>query len=517
MNKRFATLLWPLASSLRPYAVPSQCSQRPNFLYNPSMQPKNLLYIISDEHRRDGLGCYGHPHIKTPHLDKLARTSVRFTKAYTPSPTCVPARAALHTGQWVHQLGTWSSAEPYEGQATSWAHRLRDAGHRVASIGKLHFRNSHERNGFTEEIVPLHIMNEEGWTHGLLRDVLPSYERGTTELAEQVGAGESSYTNYDLKVTKHTIDWLKQRAEQPEDKPWVAFVSLVSPHYPLIAPQKFYDMYDVNDIDLPIGYPFDIRADDIHPAMKEWYDFFNYNEKFDEARMREARVAYYGLCSFMDDCVGRILDTLNDVGLRDSTRILYTSDHGETLGDHGQWTKMSMYEGSTGVPMILSDVDGQEGTTCDTAANLIDSYQTILDCVGLPLTEAEQSLPGKSLYDIANGADADRVGFSEHHDGGTRMGHFTVRVGDWKLNYFVGFRPQLFNLADDPQELVDLAESPDHQEIVAMCVAKLREIVDPEEADERAHVDQRRKAAALGGREAILGMAGDFGFTPIEE
>ena len=127
---------------------------------------KNMLYIISDEHSRAALGCYGHPLVKTPNLDRLAAQGVRFTNAYTPSPTCVPARASLATGRWVHQLGTWSSAEPYEGQAPSWGERLRADGHRVTSIGKLHFRDSHERNGFSEELIPMHIVNGTGFCEG---------------------------------------------------------------------------------------------------------------------------------------------------------------------------------------------------------------------------------------------------------------------------------------------------------------------------------------------------------------
>ena len=232
-------------------------------------------------------------------------------------------------------------------------------------------------------------------------------------------------------------------------------------------------------------------------------------------------VAYFGLCSFLDNCVGTVLETLAEVGLADDTRIVYTSDHGELLGDHGQWTKMSMYESSVGIPMIFTDVEGESGTVCETPVNLIDSYQTILDCVGLPLTEQEQNeLPGSSLYDIALGAEPDRVTFSEYHDGGTTRGHFMLRYsdrdGDWKFVYYVGCRPQLFNLANDPQELDDLATDAAYAEVLAMCEIKLREIVDPEAADGRAHEAQRKRVEELGGRDAVLGLIGDFGFTPID-
>lgn len=483
------------------------------------MQPKNLLYIISDEHRRDALGCYGHPHVQTPNLDRLAANGVRFTNAYSPCPMCVPCRASLHTGKWVHQIGTWSSAEPYEGQAQSWAHRLRDAGHRVDSIGKLHFRDSNPRNGFTQEIEPLHIVNGQGWTHGLLRDELPSYDKSAREFAEQVGAGESSYTDYDRRVSESACNWLQQRAESPDDKPWVAFVSLLSPHYPLIAPAEFYNLYNPEELELPIGFPYDIHAGSIHPALREWYDFYTYNDHFDEARTRQAMAAYYGLCTFLDHAIGRILETLDVSGMADDTRIVYTSDHGESLGDHGQWTKMSMLESSVGVPLIVSGADCKANTTCDTPVNLIDSYQTILDCVGLPLNDEERLLPGTSLYDIAAGAEPDRVTFSEYHDGGTTVGHFMLRKRiedcEWKYVYYVGHPCQLFNLTEDPDELDNLGESREHLEIRSQCERELRKILDPEAIDALAHADQQRKVEQLGGRQAVLKTMGDFGYTPI--
>ena len=153
---------------------------------------------------------------------------------------------------------------------------------------------------------------------------------------------------------------------------------------------------------------------------------------------------------------------------------------------------------------------------CKTAVNLIDSYQTILDCVGLPLEEADAALPGSSLYTIAQGAEPDRVTFSEYHDGGTTFAHYMLRHGDWKLNYFVGHRPQLFNLADDPEELNDLGGSADHAHIRQECERLLRQIVDPEATNERALADQQRKVAEFGGRDAVLQSIGDFGYTPIK-
>src|SRR5271155_5335077 len=126
------------------------------------MRPTNLVFMLSDEHQRDVTGCYGNNVVRTPNIDELASRGTRFASAYTPCPICVPARAALATGRWVHQTGSWDNAFPYHGELPSWHRRLRDAGHKVASIGKLHFRGALDDNGFSEEVLPLHVLDGFG-------------------------------------------------------------------------------------------------------------------------------------------------------------------------------------------------------------------------------------------------------------------------------------------------------------------------------------------------------------------
>ena len=139
----------------------------------------NFLLLCSDEHARSALGCYGHPIVQTPNLDRLAARGTRFTRAYTPSPICISARASLATGLPVFEHRCWSSAEPYHGQVESWMHRLRAQGHQVDSIGKLHFRSGEDDNGFGQEILPMYLANEgRGWPQGLVRRPLAGLSRG---------------------------------------------------------------------------------------------------------------------------------------------------------------------------------------------------------------------------------------------------------------------------------------------------------------------------------------------------
>ncbi len=466
----------------------------------------NFLVIISDEHRLDAMGVAAHPLVKTPNLDALAAHGTCFTNAYTPSPMCVPARAALATGDYVHRTGYWDSATPYDGSQESWMHRLGAAGIDVTSIGKLHFRSGEDDNGFGQEILPMHVLNGIGWPVGLLRENPPDYD-SAAELARDVSEGESSYTAYDRAITEAAQTWLGDPARR--DGPWAAFVSLVSPHYPLTAPKEFLQMYDPALVDMPIAYAPAERP--VHPEARNVARFFNYDQYFDEASLRAARAAYYALTSFMDACVGGILNALDASGQAEDTVVLYTSDHGEMLGDHGFWTKQVMYEASAGVPMILAGPGVPRGRKVGTATSLLDIAATSCEVMGL---EEPRALPGRSLRRIAAaGDDPDRTILSEYHDGGSTTGTFMLRWDRWKYVYYVGMTPQLFDLAADPDELTDLAETPGASGILAEGERRLRTICDPEEVNARCFADQRRRIAALGGEDACR-AAPVFNHTP---
>ena len=289
---------------------------------------------------------------------------------------------------------------------------------------------------------------------------------------------------------------------------------------PCWLPNRFFKLYDPDEIELPDTFHPEAWPTD-HPFMKQFYEFYNYADHFDEKQAKLAIASYYGLCSFLDDNIGQVLATLEACGLAENTRIVYTSDHGDLMGDHGQWTKMCMYEGSAGIPFILSGAGVPENHVVNTAVNLIDSYPTILDCVGIQHNEEDKALPGQSLFDIIAEEPTERVTFCEMHDGLT-SGFFMLRtspqsaLGDWKFVYYPGYPPQLFNLAEDPQERHDLGQVAETAVIRQQLEAKLRQIVDPDATDAQAKKDQTTLLAALGGKEAILTKSNtDFGYTPI--
>ena len=467
-------------------------------------RPPNFLVIISDEHRKDALGCAGHPLVHTPHLDRLAACGTRFTNAYTSSPMCVPTRAALACGDHVHRGGFWDSATPYDGSATTWMHRVRDAGHEMVSIGKLHFRSGEDDNGFSEEILPMHVVGGVGWMAALLREDPPAYD-AAAELAADSGPGSSSYTDYDLAITAAATEWIAARRNA--EQPWAAFVSLVSPHFPLRAPQEFYDLYADADFDLePQQLPD-------HPEIRNLAGFFNYERHFTAETRHAAMAGYFGLTSFLDDCVGEILATLEESGQAEDTVILYLSDHGELLGDKGMWTKQVMYEASAGIPMILAGPGVPDGTVRNTAASIVDVAATALDVM---LDTSDNSTPGLSLRQLAQDPDdADRTVLCEYHDGGSTTGAFMVRWGDWKYVCYPGMPPQLFNLAEDPSEDHDLGSDVSQRAASARAEGayRLAAICDADTVNRQCFADQAARIEALGGID-VCRNAHLFNHTP---
>ncbi len=474
------------------------------------MKAQNLLFILSDEHRRDITGCHGNGLVKTPHLDALAARGVRFDNAYCNCPICVPSRASLATGRYVHDVRCWDNAHPYDGAVRGWGHQLIEAGHDVAAVGKLHYRTVDDQTGFSEEINTLHVVDGVGDLLGMLRHELPE-RPNVRKLAEDAGRGESTYTRYDRSIVDGAKAWLEARASHPSDQPWLLFVGFVLPHFPLVAPPEFFDLYPLDQVPLPRFLGPDERP--THPVLQALRSCMNYEDYFDEERIRTAIAAYYGMVSFLDFNIGQLLRVLDDTGLAADTRVIYTSDHGDNLGNRGFWGKSLMYEEAVGVPLIMAGDDVPVGKAVATPVSLVDLHPTFIEALGEQPTVEERALPGRSLLELARREDPERVVFSEYHAVGATAGMYMVRKGRWKYVHYVGHRPQLFDLEADPHEGTDLGESSAHAAVRAELEAELREIVDPDAVNGQAFADQEAKIKAHGG-EAAIKARGDFGYTP---
>lgn len=475
-------------------------------------EPTNVLVLMADQHSRAALGCYGNTVVQTPNLDALAAGGTRFTAAYTPSPVCVPARASFVTGRYVHQLECWDNQRPYTGtQAPSWGERLTEQGHHVTTIGKLHYSEATLERAFPDQRLPMYVV--PGAAIGHLRGDMPVRVDSRAHV-EAAGEGESDYTRYDAAVADAATTWLRDEAPR-HDAPWALFVSLTTPHFPLRVPARYLARYPPEEMSLPVEWHVDDWPR--HPALEANRRLQDQQRPFTEAQIRQAIATYYGLVTFMDEQMGRVLNALADTGLDGSTRIIYTSDHGEALGEHGLWWKSNMYEGASGVPLVIAGPGAPSGGVCDTPASLVDVYPTVVDSVGAQRTEEDASLPGRSLWDIATAPnDLDRVAFSEYHDAFSETGVFLLRYRTFKYVYYVGADPQLFDLEADPHETTDLAGDPALQDVRALLHRRLLEIVDPDDVDRRARADQRARVEQAGG---IAAVAGTFKhtYTPAPE
>jgi choline-sulfatase len=444
-------------------------------------------------------------------LDQLAARGTRFTSAYTTSPICVPARAGFATGRYPHEIGYWDNADAYDGGVPSWHHVLREAGHRVVSIGKLHFRGlPGDDHGFSEEIVPMHVVDGIGDVKGLIRDDIPR-RKGHDKLAKQCGPGETPYTRYDREVAARARGWLHEQARRRSDKPWALFVSFVCPHFPLVAPHEFYQRHPLDRIALPKQYAANERPS--HPYLRDYDACMAYDLGFDGdlANVRRAIAGYLGLVSFTDHNVGQVLRALEEEGLADDTRVVYTSDHGDNLGARGLWGKSTMYEESVGVPLILAGPDIAADMRCNTPTSHVDLLPFFLECVGAG--PARNGGHGVSPLALAEGEFANRAVLSEYHAIGSTGGITMLRRGRWKYVHCVRYRPQLFDLENDPEELVDLATDPSHHQQRVQLEAELRRFCDPDEVDRRAHARQAELLQRFGGRDAALAR-GDLNYTP---
>lgn len=474
------------------------------------MTQQNFLVIMSDEHQARAMGCAGHPFVQTPNLDALAARGIRFTDAYTPSPICVPARAAFATGRHVHQNRLWDNAMPYTGTPRGWGHALQKADIPVESIGKLHYRHDEDPAGFDTEHIAMQVAGGVGMVWASIRQEEERLKMPGRMLGDYIGPGTSSYTDYDAAVVERTVRWFHERALLEDARPWCLYVGLVAPHFPFVVPEAYLGLYPADrlpEVKLhpKTGY---VR----HPWVEKQNAMADSESKFrDEAERLCAMSAYYGLTTWMDHNVGRILAGLEAAGFGDDTLIVYTSDHGDNVGARGLWGKSNLYQESVSIPMIMAG-PGVAPATCDTPVSLLDLSASIpahfgqaFDCAGDPLQRIAHQP-----------ADLERPILSQYHAVGAVSGAFMLRKGRWKLNWYVDFPPELFDLQSDPEELSDLAPDPAFGDMLRLMEEELRRLVDVDAANEQAFADQAAMVEGYGGREKAMKLGAPAATPPPE-
>ncbi len=454
-----------------------------------SQSPRpNLLYIHSDQHSPYVAGCYGDSLVETPHLDALAERGVVFDNTYCPSPICVPSRMSMLSGRYPCDNQVWTNSHILDSGIPTFAHAMGAGGYRPVLIGRMHSVGPDQLHGYAERLVGDHGPNQpggQGVDHGQLAGTAGP---GRVSLRLS-GHGQSAYQVHDEDVTAATVDYFNRlgvakRAGQTAE-PFSVSVGFMLPHQPFVARLQDYRYYYENIAPPQTPEPF---GDHLHPHIKQWRQACEI-EEVSEEETRRARAAYWALVHRLDALIGQIIAALRENDLEQNTLILYTSDHGEQVGEHGLWWKQTFYEDSVKVPAILAWPGHlPAGTRCDRVISSLDLNATMLDALGcpaLPHSRGRSVLP--LLADPQNAA-WDDVAFSEFcQDAAGAGGPFAeagifqrmIRRGRWKLNYYHGQPCQLFDLRADPRERCDLAADPAHQETLNALKAEVLAGWDP--------------------------------------
>ncbi|MDE2721842.1 MAG: sulfatase-like hydrolase/transferase, partial [Gemmatimonadota bacterium] len=402
------------------------------------------------------------------------------------------------------------NAMPYDGSIKGWGHALQDKGVTVESIGKLHYRAEEDPAGFDVEHIPMMVANGVGMVWASIRKEDERIVGPKRMLGDYIGPGNSKYTDYDEAVVERTKDWIKDHAN--DDKPWCLFVGLVAPHFPLVVPQEYFDLYPSEIMPSVKLHPKDGYKR--HPWIEKQNAFMDSESRFsDQSERLAAMSAYFGLCTWLDHNVGQILESLDQADLTKATTVVYTSDHGDNVGARGLWGKSNMYQESVAIPMVMAGPGIPIGV-CETPVSLLDLSVTIAKHFDTDIQSAEGMADLTSI--LKQPEDKGRVVFSEYHAAGAVSGAFMLRKGQWKLIHYIGFEDELFDLENDPEELVNCATVPECATILEDLHAELRKICDPVATDTLAFADQTALIESYGGRKAALKL-GALGATPPPE
>ncbi len=428
-------------------------------------QRPNLLYFHSDQHNPYVTGCYGDELVQTPNLDKLAAEGVLFENVYCPSPICVPSRMSMLSGRYPYENKVWTNSHILDSAIPTFAHAMGATDYNPVLIGRMHALGPDQLHGYVERLVGDHGPNHPGGggvDHGEL-----SGTAGPARISlEKSGAGQSAYQVHDEDVTAATVDYLNRLGVQKRagilDRPFSISVGFMLPHQPFVARKEDYELYEGRMSMPKIDEPF---SNTLHPYFQWWREKCGITEVTSDEILR-ARTAYWGLVTRMDLMIGQILNALAENGLDQNTVILYSSDHGEQLGEHGLWWKQTFYEHSVKVPAILSWRGKLPGNVrCERVISSLDLNATMLDAIDAPPLPNSR---GRSVLPLFRDENIDwkDLAYSEYcTDDGCY--HRMVRCDEWKLNYYHGQPTQLFNLREDPNELQDRSNDQNCKGILA--------------------------------------------------
>jgi choline-sulfatase len=412
---------------------------------------RNILFVLTDMQRADTIGALGNETIQTPHLDRLVREGTAFTRCYTPSPVCIPARCSLHYGLYPQRTGLFVNGRMMEDNGASLAAGLSRAGYHTAAVGKCHFTpDPLARRGFDQRITQEEIVSD--YSRDDYRSWLVDHDLDPVEAHGERGPMYYIPQPSRFRGPAHPTEWIADRsmevidAAEKEGKPWCVMSSFIHPHPPFTPPPPWTKLYDPRTMPqphLPDGYESLLTHINRTQNRYKWRD-----RGTDFNLVQMIRSYYYATISFVDHQVGRLVSHLEKLGKLDETLIIFSSDHGEYLGDYGCYGKRSMHDASARVPLIARLPDHFEaGATCSRPASLVDIYPTMMGIAGAESVDKD----GVDLARLASGeACRDHV-FSQWGKGANAI--YLIASEDWKYIYSAGEDKEiLFYRLNDPLE-----------------------------------------------------------------
>ncbi|HEO70969.1 MAG TPA: DUF4976 domain-containing protein [Candidatus Hydrogenedentes bacterium] len=459
----------------------------------PEKRP-NILFIMSDEHNASVLGCSGNDVIRTPHLDALAEGGVVFENCYCNSPLCVPSRMTFTAGKYISRTGAWSNdCWLPSADYPSLPRMLSTAGYEPFLCGKMHY-DATRRYGFTEVGQNLNRSVKSGNGKRRKADDLEPLP-GLSKRFDDFRPGDtSSILLHDHAVTEGAMSFLRERAK--DAKPFFLTVGYLAPHFPLIVPQTYWDAYR-GKVAMPV-----IPEGHLESQVRNYQHLriaFNMEDVPDDI-VRKGRELYYGLTQWVDNEIGKVLKALDESGLAENTIVIYTTDHGEDMGEHGLWWKNCMYECGAHIPLIVHwPARWEGGQRRSGVCSMVDLVQTILELAG---AQAPDDWDGDSMLTLLDDGKASwkDQAVSEYYAHNVASGFAMLRAGQYKYVYHTpadedhGAERELYDLDADPGEFVNLAAEPSQQErIEAMHAALVAEIGEsPDDTELRCREDYAR-------------------------
>ena len=471
--------------------------------------------IMADQLTPPALPFHGNPVTRTPAMSSLASSGVVFDAAYTASPLCSPARASLLTGMLPSRTGVYDNAAEFPAAIPTFAHYLRSAGYRTVLAGKMHFCGPDQLHGFEERLTTDIYPADFGWTpdwdHPQDR---PTWYHDMSSVTDAGPCLRSNQLDYDDEVAFAAERSLFGHIRSRDARPFCYVVSFTHPHDPYTIGRKWWDLYRDEDIPLPRPWPGDPHPHEGRLRAVCAMD----GAPVTEEQIRAARRAYYGAISYVDDQIARLLAVLRETGRLDNTVVIVTSDHGDMLGERDAWYKMSFYEPSGRVPLIIWSPHRFGPRRIAAPASTMDLLPTLLDLAGDGYRDVAGPLDGRSLLpylsDPARSPERDET-IAEYLAEGAIAPMVMIRKGRHKFIHSPADPDQLFDLAADPDEHVNLAGDPGSACLIEEFRRQVASRWDLAALDQQVRLSQRRRRAVSAA--LATGRESPWDFTPTRD